>query len=373
MEENIDEFYMKKAVNLAKLGEGHVAPNPLVGAIIVKDNRVIGQGYHMAYGQNHAEINAFKSLRGDCTGASMYVTLEPCFHTGKTPPCVLEIIKRKISRVIIGIKDPNPKVAGKSIELLMSKGIEVKVGIIEEQIKELNEEFIKYIKTNLPFVLLKSAMTLDGKIATHTGDSKWISSSESRKYVHKLRNRLTAIMVGVNTILVDNPMLNTRLDSTCVNPIKIVVDSRGKIPIDSNVVKNNPNELILATTNKIKPSKKQALKSLGVSVLVVSEKNNKVDLTRLMTKLGEMNIDSILLEGGATLNEAMLKEELVDKVLFFIGPKIIGGSKSKTPVEGQGIDFIRDAIELENLKIDTIDKDMLIKAYVRRREICLQD
>ncbi|MCT4594297.1 MAG: bifunctional diaminohydroxyphosphoribosylaminopyrimidine deaminase/5-amino-6-(5-phosphoribosylamino)uracil reductase RibD [Anaeromicrobium sp.] len=363
----MDEKYMKRAIELAKKGEGLVSPNPLVGAVIVKDGKVIGEGYHKYYGGNHAEIEAFNSANDSVEGATMYVTLEPCFHKGKTPPCVKEIIKRKIKRVVIGIKDPNPLVAGKSIELLKDEKIQVQVGLCSEEIKILNEEFIKYITTKEPFCILKSAMTLDGKIATKTGDSKWITNEKSREYVHQLRNRVSAIMVGVDTIIKDDPMLNTRLTGTSVDPLKIIVDTRGRIPIESRVVNMDSDKgVILATTNLIDKEKEEELKNRGVNLIKTPLKNDRVDLKYLFKELGNRGIDSLLIEGGGTLNDSLLREDLIDKIIFFIGPKIIGGKDSKSPVEGMGVSLMRDSIEVKNIKVKSFEDDVVIEGYVRR-------
>ena len=331
----MDEKYMKMALELAKNGAGRVSPNPMVGAIIVKDNRIIAKGYHKEYGRDHAEVDAFKNAIQDVEGATMYVTLEPCSHYGKTPPCADKIVEKKISRVVIGSLDPNPLVSGNGVKKLIDAGIEVKVGILEENCKKLNEVFMKYISEKKPFVLMKSAMSLDGKIATYLGESKWISGEESRKDVHKLRNELSAIMVGVETVIKDNPELTCRIENGR-NPIRIVVDSSLRIPIESKLVEGAREiKTIIATTNRADYEKSLSLKEKGVIVLITEDINKQVDLVDLMKKLGEMKIDSILLEGGATLNFSALSQGIVDKVQVYIAPMIIGGEKSKTIVGGR--------------------------------------
>ena len=304
----------------------------MVGAVIVKDGIIIGEGYHEKYGEGHAEVNAFESLKEDPSGATMYVTLEPCSHYGKTPPCVDKIIQSKIKRVVIGMIDPNPLVAGNGVDKLKRAGIEVKVGVLEDKCKKLNEIFIKYILTKKPYVVLKTAMSLDGKIATRNGESKWISSEKSRLQVHNLRNKFSAIMVGVNTVIKDNPELTCRIKNGN-DPIRIIVDSTLRIPINSKVLQNN-------------------------------EKNGQVDLNALIKKLGELGIDSILLEGGSTLNYSALEENIVDKVMIYIAPKIIGGESSKTPVGGRGIDKLKDAFKLKNIAINILDEDILVEGYI---------
>ena len=358
----LNEEYMKLAIEMAKKGAGKVNPNPMVGAVIVKDGRVIGKGYHKQYGGNHAEVNAFENLLDNPEGATIYVTLEPCSHYGKTPPCVNKIIENKISKVVIGLLDPNPIVRGRGIKALKDAGIDVVTGVLEEECKKLNEIFIKYIIEKKPFVVLKTAMTLDGKIATESGESKWITSEKSRKEVHKLRNKLAAIMVGVDTVIKDNPELTCRLEGGR-NPIRIIVDSKLRVPMGAKVITDNLSHTIIATTELADKNKILSLEKLGVKILMIKSKKQRVDLKSLMIKLGELNIDSVLLEGGSTLNFSALEENIVDKVQIYISPKIIGGKKSKTPVGGEGIKKISDAIELENMTVRYIGTDLLIEAY----------
>lgn len=360
---NLNEYFMKKAIELAKKGVGKVNPNPLVGAIIVKEGEIIGEGYHEKYGEAHAEVNAFKSLKEDPSEATLYVTLEPCSHYGKTPPCVDMIIENKINKVIIGMIDPNPLVAGNGINKLIAAGIEVKSGILEDECKKLNEIFIKYIITKKPYVVLKAAMSLDGKIATKTGESKWISCEESRLQVHELRNKLSGIMVGINTVITDNPELTCRTQNGN-DPVRIIVDSSLRIPLDSKVLKNKDGKTMIATTKKADLKKMQALLEDNIKVLIIKEKNGRVDLNDLMIKLGKLNIDSILLEGGATLNYCSLEEKIVDKVMMYIAPKIIGGEKSKTPIDGNGINKLTDAFRLRNINTSIVGEDILLEGYI---------
>ncbi len=354
---------MELAIELAKRGEGKVNPNPMVGAVIVKDGIIIGEGYHEKYGEGHAEVNAFESLKEDPSGATMYVTLEPCSHYGKTPPCVDKIIQSKIKRVVIGMIDPNPLVAGNGVDKLKRAGIEVKVGVLEDKCKKLNEIFIKYILTKKPYVVLKTAMSLDGKIATRNGESKWISSEKSRLQVHNLRNKFSAIMVGVNTVIKDNPELTCRIKNGN-DPIRIIVDSTLRIPINSKVLQNKDNKTIIATTKRASINSMQELLKKNIKVIIIDEKNGQVDLNALIKKLGELGIDSILLEGGSTLNYSALEENIVDKVMIYIAPKIIGGESSKTPVGGRGIDKLKDAFKLKNIAINILDEDILVEGYI---------
>lgn len=367
----MDQNWMNQAVALARLGSGHVNPNPKVGAVIVKDNRKIGEGYHQRYGAPHAEINAIRSASESCEAATLYVTLEPCFHYGKTPPCVDEIIRQGFKRVVIGMVDPNPKVAGKSIEKLRSNGIEVTLNVLEAQCRELNPGFIKLVETQKPYVLLKSAMTLDGKIATKTGMSQWITCDASRNKVHELRQDFHAIMVGIGTVLSDDPMLNTRIYETPSHPIRIIVDSKGKLPLDSQIVKTARDyKTILVTTDQIEAEKRDALLRAAIKVEIVNQNNakgcnpDKVCMAAMMKRLGELNICSILLEGGGTLNDSLLRSGNVDEVLFFIAPKIFGGEAAKSPVSGLGIENISEAIEVVELNYEMSGTDLCIKGKV---------
>lgn len=371
-----DAFYMKRALELAKKGAGYTSPNPLVGAVIVKDGKIIGEGYHRFYGGPHAEIDAFSNATQPVRDAVLYVNLEPCSHYGKTPPCAAAIVEKKIRKVVVAMKDPNPLVSGKGIVHLKKHGIEVVTGVLEEEARKLNEIFIKYITTKTPFCLLKTAMTLDGKIAAHTGDSKWITGEASRKAVHELRHRFSAIMVGIQTVLADNPLLTTRLENKKGrNPVRIIVDSRGRIPLEANVLQcDAETATIIATTEQIDGKKKEAIEKKGARVLILPSKEGKVSLKDLMRELGRLQIDSVLLEGGSTLNASALQEGIVDKVAAFIAPKILGGENAKTPVGGRGKDFVREAFRLENIRVETIGEDILIEGDVRKEEsTCLQD
>lgn len=359
--------YMSLALELAKKGKGKVNPNPMVGAVIVKNNKVIGQGYHEEYGKNHAEINALNNSLENVEGATLYVTLEPCCHYGKTPPCVDKIIESKISKVVIASRDPNPLVSGNGIKKLIEAGVEVIVGILDNENKKLNEVFMKYIKLKKPFIIMKSAMSLDGKIATYGGESKWISSEESRKNVHKLRNEVMAILVGVNTIIKDDPELTCRLKNS-KNPIRIVVDSSLRIPINSKVVNQiNKAKTIIVTTTKANKDKINSLENKGVKVIISKLKDNRVDLEDMMIKLGKLKIDSILLEGGSSLNFSALSKNLVDKIQVYIAPKLIGGETSKTPIGGSGIEMLKDVFKVKDMTFESIGEDVLIQGYVERR------
>ncbi|MBO5956941.1 MAG: bifunctional diaminohydroxyphosphoribosylaminopyrimidine deaminase/5-amino-6-(5-phosphoribosylamino)uracil reductase RibD [Bacteroidales bacterium] len=375
-----DIEYMQRAIALAKKGAGFVNPNPMVGCVVVKDNEIITEGYHEYYGGFHAERNALTNTTADCKDATLYVTLEPCCHYGKTPPCTEIIIEKGIKKVVVGLLDPNPLVAGKGIKILEDEGIEVITGVEVEKIKDLNKVFLKYIKTKRPYVLLKTAMTLDGKIASYTGDSKWITNEKSRKLVHKLRSEMMGIVAGIGTVKADNPMLNCRIEvqqptansrqPNIHQPIRIIVDTKASISLESNIVKTaNEYRTILAVGQQsivnAQQSKVEMLKSLNVEILYCEEKDGHVDINDLMIKLGQKGIDSILLEGGTTLNAAFLEAGCVDEVYAFIAPKIIGGKHSKSPVGGQGIELMKDAIMLKDIKIETFDNDILIKGKIK--------
>lgn len=363
-----DTAYMKRALELAAGGSGFVNPNPLVGAVIVKNDHIIGEGCHEFYGGPHAEINAFASAAGDVAGACLYVTLEPCSHYGKTPPCAQTVIEKGISRVVIAMEDPNPLVAGRGIKMLKDSKVEVISGVLEDESKKLNEIFIKYITTGLPFCMLKTAMTLDGKTATHTGDSKWITNAEARAYVHSLRQRYSAIMVGIGTVLEDDPFLNTRLPGLAVSdPVRIIADTHARLPLEANVINQNSSAgAILATTELAPKEKLDRLKGKNIEIIVTPLKDNRVDLNYLMKALGERNLDSVLLEGGSELNYSALHSGIIDKVTVFIAPKIIGGNKSKTPVGGTGSAFMKDASLFNRTTLHRLGDDFMLEAYPRK-------
>ena len=360
---------MRRAIWLAKKGGGYVHPNPLVGCVVVKDDEIIAEGYHEKYGEFHAERNALTRCKSETKGASLYVTLEPCCHYGKTPPCTEIIIEKGIKKVYVGILDPNPLVAGKGVKMLQDAGIEVEVGICADEIRELNKVFLKYITTKRPYVIMKTAMTLDGKIAAFTGDSKWVTNEESRKMVHQLRSEMAGVIVGIGTVLADDPMLNVRLDGDHHQPARIVVDSNLRIPIDSQLVKTAMEYRTIIATVVI-PSAEGArnLLNAGCEVLQCDSANGHVDINDLMNKLGAMGIDSLLLEGGGTINAAFLEAGCVDEVWTFIAPKIIGGESAKTSVLGRGIERMSDAIQLQDIDIQNINGDILIKGKICSRE-----
>lgn len=370
-----EEQFMKRAIELAKQGAGWTAPNPLVGAVVVKNGRVIGEGYHRKYGELHAERNALAACTEDPAGATLYVTLEPCCHYGKTPPCTKIIIEKKIAKVVIGSRDPNPKVAGKGARILREHGIEVVEDYMREACDALNPVFFHYITTKTPYVVLKFAMTLDGKIATRTGASKWITGEAARNHVHQLRGRYAGILAGIGTVLADDPMLNCRIDGAH-QPLRIILDSHLRIPMGSRLVRSAKEYPLLIVCNESARDREegtnriQKLEEAGAKVWTLPEKNGHPDLNVLMQRLGEEKIDSVLIEGGGTVNEAALKAHIVHHVYAYIAPKIFGGEDAKTPVEGSGIRLPQECAKLRLAKITVLLNDMLLEYDVEGETEC---
>lgn len=370
-----EEQFMKRAIELAKQGVGWTAPNPLVGAVVVKNGRVIGEGYHRKYGELHAERNALAACTEDPAGATLYVTLEPCCHYGKTPPCTEIIVEKKIAKVVIGSRDPNPKVAGKGARILREHGIEVVEDYMREACDALNPVFFHYITTKTPYVVLKFAMTLDGKIATRTGASKWITGEAARNHVHQLRGRYAGILAGIGTVLADDPMLNCRIDGAH-QPLRIILDSHLRIPMGSRLVRSAKEYPLLIVCNESTrdreegTSRIQKLEEAGAKVWTLPEKNGHPDLNVLMQRLGEEKIDSVLIEGGGTVNEAALKAHIVHHVYAYIAPKIFGGEDAKTPVEGSGIRLPQECANLRLAKITVLLNDMLLEYDVEGETEC---
>ena len=365
-----DEKFMKLALSLAEKGRGYVNPNPLVGAVIVKDGKVIGEGYHTAFGKPHAEIEAINSATEDIKGATMYVTLEPCCHQGKTPPCTEAIIKNQLARVVVATTDPNPLVSGSGIEKLKQSNIEITVGVLEEMAKIQNEVFIHYMTTNLPFTILKYAMSLDGKIACHTGDSKWITSEKSRTDVHRLRSSVSAVVTGIGTILSDDASLNVRLiDSKGREPHRIVVDSAARISLDAKILNlDSKSDTYIAVTEAASDEKLRKLEDYGAKIIMTKSKDGKVDLEELWKELGFLGMDSILIEAGEQLNAALLEAKLVNKIRAYIAPKIIGGTNAKSPIGGYGATNMSEVINLKSMNFTHVENDFVVEGY-----LCSQD
>ncbi len=358
-----DEEYMRYALELAKQGCGFVSPNPMVGAVIVKNGRIIGEGWHTKYGCPHAEREALAHCTESPHGADIYVTLEPCCHFGKQPPCTDALIEAGIKRVFVGSPDPNPLVAGKGVEILRSKGIEVRENILRDECDSLNEIFLHYITKKKPFAALKYAMTADGKIAAYTGKSKWITGEAARNDVHYLRKKYSAIMIGIGTAKADDPMLNCRIENGR-DPVRIVCDTHLALSADSKLVKSARDIPLMIVCCCKDESKHKAYLDAGCEIIVTEERNGHTDLPELMTELGRRGIDSVLVEGGATLNWAMLSEGLVNKVYTYIAPKLLGGIGSKTPIGGKGFPSPDEAVKLHTQAVRMIGEDILIESEV---------
>jgi diaminohydroxyphosphoribosylaminopyrimidine deaminase/5-amino-6-(5-phosphoribosylamino)uracil reductase len=377
-----DIFYMKRAINLASKGLGWVNPNPLVGAVVVKNNQIIGEGWHERFGGPHAERNAFKNCTEDARGADLYVTLEPCCHFGKTPPCTEAVISHGIKRVFVGIEDPNPLVSGKGISILREAGIEVTVGICRDDIIKQNRVFLKYITTGFPWVMLKYAMTMDGKIASYMGDSKWVTGEAARAMVHRLRAENMAVALGIGSVKADNPLLNCRLEGSFRQPVRLIVDSRASIAecIDSSVTAGNKlifsakqYRTIVAHTADAPAQRLAELKDAGVETLLcdgVPEhggvSGGRVDVKDMLLKIGKLGIDSVMVEGGGNLNASLVEGGCVDEVIAFVAPKIIGGHNAVSPIEGAGIDLMRNALQLRDVVSGIVGDDFYIRGILKK-------
>jgi len=363
------EYYMRRAINLARKGLGHTSPNPMVGAVIVKDGSVISEDYHRKVGEYHAERLAIENAKEDVSGATLYVNLEPCCHHGRTLPCTDIIIKSGIKRVVAAITDPYPEVSGKGIEKLKESGVDVISGILEQPAFKLNEAYIKRVKTGFPFVIYKTAMTLDGKIALSNGESQWITSERSRKYSHFIRSRVDGILTGAKTVINDNPSLDVRLKKKFKNPVPIIFDGNLEIPLNRKLFQDvDKKGTIVFTRDHKDETKIKKLESIGIKVIKVPGKDQFIDLKEAMKIIGKSGMSSIMLECGGNLAYSMLEKVLIDKVYFFIAPKIFGGANSLTSFEGAGINNISDAFKIKNIKSRLIGTDFLIEGYVRKNE-----
>jgi len=359
-----DEYYMNLAIKLALKAKGKTYPNPMVGALVVKDGKILGRGFHAKAGLPHAEIVALDEAGKNSKGATLFVTLEPCMHFGRTAPCVDRIIGSRIKEVIVGMIDPNPLNNGKGIAILKQHGIKVRVGVLEDKLTRLNEVFIKYITKKMPFVMVKAAESLDGRIATRTGDSKWITSDKSRGFAHRLRQDFDAVMVGVNTILRDNPRLDAWFSKK--QPVKIVVDSQLSTPQNSNIFSRGAAVIIVTLPTKSgQETENRRILVDKAKILEVKEKGGQINLKDMFKKLFQLGIKSVLVEGGGTLNGSLFDEGLVDKIMFFISPKIIGGKDAIGSVMGKGIARVERSIRIKDLKLRRFGEDILIEGYVK--------
>ncbi|MFQ6040784.1 MAG: bifunctional diaminohydroxyphosphoribosylaminopyrimidine deaminase/5-amino-6-(5-phosphoribosylamino)uracil reductase RibD [Candidatus Poribacteria bacterium] len=361
------EKFMRRALELAAQARGRTSPNPMVGAVIVKDGEIVGEGYHHKAGTPHAEIHAINNAGAKAKGAQLYVTLEPCCHHGRTPPCTEAIIQAGISAVVMAMSDPDSRVSGRGKAELEAHGVTVQSNLLEREARKLNEFYIKYVTTGLPFVILKSAMSLDGKIATYTGKSKWITSERSRQKVHELRDAVDAILVGVGTVINDNPSLTTRLmDREGKDAVRVIVDSKARLPIPSRVLHlDSMAPTLIAVTPKAPEDKISLLQAAGAEVLVVPGRNDgKVSLKALMETLSKREIVSVMIEGGSEINASALREGVVDKVIIFIAPKFIGGRTAPGLVGGRGIEHLSNAIGLRDVQVSKMGEDILLEGYI---------
>ncbi|MFU2018715.1 bifunctional diaminohydroxyphosphoribosylaminopyrimidine deaminase/5-amino-6-(5-phosphoribosylamino)uracil reductase RibD [Peribacillus butanolivorans] len=361
---NNDQYYMKLALDLAASAKGKTNPNPVVGAVIVKDGVIAGTGIHRKAGEPHAEVHAFKMAGDYAKNATLYVTLEPCSHYGKTPPCANLVKESGVRRVVVATQDPNPEVAGRGISILRDAGIEVEVGVLEKEAQRLNERFIHNMITNRPFVISKYAMTLDGKLATHTGHSKWITGEESRHSVHLLRDEVDAILIGIGTVLADNPSLTTRLpEGGGKNPIRIILDSELRVPLDANVVQISDAKTVIVTQENASVDKIADLSEKGIEFIIVPKTDAGLDLRILMEELYKKGITDVLLEGGSEVNASFLRAGLIDKYLIYVAPKLLGGRNSLTPFSGINVDTMDEAMDVSISSVDMSGEDICIIAY----------
>lgn len=363
-----DQIWMRRALDLAARARGRTSPNPMVGAVLVKDGQLIGEGFHAYAGSDHAEVAALRDAGPAARGATLYVSLEPCCHYGRTPPCVEQILQAGIRRVVAACEDPNPAVSGKGIAALRAAGLSVDVGVLAEEAERLNEAFFTHVRTGRPFVTLKVAASLDGKIATQTGESRWITGESARRRVHQLRNEMDAVLVGIGTVLRDDPLLTTRLGIVDQrDPIRVVVDNLARLPLRAKAVNRaSTAPTILAVSQMAPRTKLEALEREGVQVIVVESSPRRVSLERLIEALGKRGILSVMIEGGAEINASALREGIVDKVLVFLAPILIGGKSTPTAVGGDGIESLTQAVRLRDVRIERFDGDILVEGYIQR-------
>lgn len=360
-----DIKFMKKVLAVAASVVGKTSPDPAVGALVVKNGRLISVGFHDRFKTPHAETYALKKAGKKAKGATLYINLEPCCHFGNTPPCTDSIIQSGIKRVVAAMQDPNPLVNGKGFKRLEKAGIEVVAGVLEKEALKMNETFIKHISTGRPFVTLKTAMSLDGKTATSSGESKWITGTVSRKYAHRLRALNDAVVAGINTVIKDDPLLTVRLSRAEKQPLRVIIDSRASTPLESKVVKDRTAFTLIAVTKAASRKKVRALERAGCKVLEIPSRDGRVDLKKLFTKLGKMRIASILIEGGSEIAGSAVKDGLVDKIIFFISPRIIGGKKALPAVGGTGIASLSKAVRLCNISVKRSGEDLIIEGYAK--------
>ncbi|MBI2902609.1 MAG: bifunctional diaminohydroxyphosphoribosylaminopyrimidine deaminase/5-amino-6-(5-phosphoribosylamino)uracil reductase RibD [Candidatus Methylomirabilis oxyfera] len=366
----LDERFMRRALDLAQTGRGRTSPNPMVGAVVVRDGRILAEGYHAYAGGPHAEVVALAGAAGAAAGADLYVTLEPCCHQGRTPPCTDRIIAAGIRRVVASVVDPNPLVSGRGVETLRAAGIVVELGLLSEESAILNEAFTKFIKTRTPFVVLKAAVSLDGKIGTRTGDSHWISGEQSRRRVHELRDQIDAVMVGLGTIRRDNPMLTARLPSSGHDPIRVIVDGRGPLPLDAHVfrpVSSSPTWV--GVTADAPHERIDILERHGLTVIEAGGSDGRVNLQHLLKRLGEREVMSVMIEGGEGIFTSAIEAGIIDKFFVFVAPILIGGKPAPSLFGGAGIEHLAQAMRLERVRIEQLGGDLLIEGYRSPKDV----
>jgi diaminohydroxyphosphoribosylaminopyrimidine deaminase/5-amino-6-(5-phosphoribosylamino)uracil reductase len=367
-----DEQWMRQVLRLAQKGRGRTSPNPVVGALVVKGGKVVGQGYHARAGEPHAEILALQQAGEKARGATLYVNLEPCSHYGRTPPCAPRVIEAQVKKVVIGMEDPNPLVKGKGIGSMRQAGLSVRMGVLEKECQTVNEAFCKFIIEKEPFVILKVASTLDGKIATQGGDSKWITGEKSRRFVHGLRDQVDGVLVGIGTVLRDDPLLTARIRGGR-DPYRIVLDSRLRIKEGARVFGKDPSQVILCTTQEGSKDKMARLEKRGVQILIVDAKHQRIDLKACLGRLGAMGIMTLLVEGGSKVNGSFLDERLVDKFYFFLSPKWIGDQEAPGIFGGHGIKDLREVVTLKDIRARRVGEDFLLEGYlVKGSDPCSQ-
>ena len=366
-----DKDYMYMALDLAEKGMGFTSPNPMVGAIVVKNDRIVGKGYHKAAGEPHGEVNALNDAGHLARGAALYVNLEPCNHMGRTPPCTEKILESGIKRVVAAMDDPNPDVAGGGFEYLRGKGVSITKGVCEKEAKKLNEIFIKYIKTKRPFTIIKCAATLDGRLATRTGDSKWITGQQSRQFVHRLRHAVDAIMVGINTVKQDDPALTARLEEYStplkgIDPVRIILDTHLKIPEKAKLLQlNSDSDTLIITGPSVSEDKKNRIERKGTKIIEAPVTDGVIDLDRLMNYLGSLSLTSLLIEGGGQVIASALSGGIVDKINFFFAPKILGGNDGVPVCKGRGPDLMKNCISVTDICTRRFGDDIMIEGYIK--------
>ncbi len=361
----VNQKYMERALSLAAQGRGRTSPNPMVGAVLTRQGVIVGEGYHAYAGGDHAEVVALKAAGSAARGAVCYVTLEPCAHYGKTPPCAEALVKAEVTRVVVATYDPNPLVAGEGVRRLRDAGISVEVGLLQEEATRLNEAYFKYIRNRKPFVLLKAALSLDGKLATRTGDSQWITGEGARRRVHEMRNAVDAVVVGIGTVLRDDPMLTTRLEGQeGRDPLRVVLDSRGRLPLTAQLLRSGSRPPLVAVGPRVSATRLRRLKEAGADVTALPHGDGGLSLRDLLGELGRRKITSVMIEGGGRLATSALQAGIVDKLTVMLSPVLIGGEKAPTLLQGEGIEKLVEALHVTQLTVERLGQDVVLEGYL---------